>query len=283
MKQLIDLCGVPIQIKKIQNLQLIKRDYLFYPAYQEIAKEPQPFLKRIIETNKTSFQFSKMVPYGAILNEKEIPVANSHEIKHFGESEENDTKSNNIKQKLACLFGKKTSGTNRPGGVAGIAAEVFRIDTSKNRLLRVITYGHHLTTIRLGDIPAKIQFLSGKISDVYQHDQIQKQLGEPIAPVILPVPTLVVTLSNSTHVFFGEGIDLEDAEATYYSLLEAHTNPHSAKQIDTSVFQRISAPSHKRITIQNRLQTRYTDQSQNAPQQPALADTSLPEQETSDR
>ena len=38
MSQLIDLCGTPIQLDKIKDFRLVKRECLFYPAYQEMEE-----------------------------------------------------------------------------------------------------------------------------------------------------------------------------------------------------------------------------------------------------
>ena len=99
---------------------------------------------------------------------------------------------------------------------------MLRIDTSGNKEFRVLTQGRRVTDIRLRDIPAKVMFLSGKVSDVYKNDPIYEFLGEPISPTVVAIPTLVVTVDKSNYVFFGGGIDLQDAEATYHALFDAY-------------------------------------------------------------
>ena len=113
---------------------------------------------------------------------------------------------------------------------ANIATDVLRIDTSGNREFRVLTSGRRITVIKLRDIPAKVRFLSGKESDVYKNDQYYPCLGEPIAPIIDVIPTLVITVDKSTHVFFGGGIDLDDAETTYRALFEVYNQFHAAAE-----------------------------------------------------
>ncbi|MBR4068062.1 MAG: hypothetical protein IKK08_05470 [Clostridia bacterium] len=279
MSQLIDLCGVPIQIKKIQNLQLIRRDYLFYPAYQEIQSESRTFWGHLLAPNKQEFQFTRMVPYGAILGEKEIPGTNNHEIKHFGEIDIN-TRENSPNPKKLWFFQRKkeTPPSNSKqeknvGGIAGFVADALQIDTSKDRVLRVVTYGHQLTTIRLRDVPAKVRFLSGKVSDVYQNDQIQKSLGEPIAPVITAVNTLVVTVDNTTHVFFGDGIDLEDAAEAYRLLYDAYKNSHSLKRVNTTLFSKLAVGTSKQVHAANAFHSQPAISS--TPETPALPADSL--------
>ena len=36
---LIDLCGTPIQLEQIKSFRLVKREYLFYPAYRETVEQ----------------------------------------------------------------------------------------------------------------------------------------------------------------------------------------------------------------------------------------------------
>lgn len=207
MSQLIDLCGTPIQLDKIKDFRLVKRDCLFYPAYQETEDQAFSLFARFGAEKKKKFKFVQMVPFGILLNDKEKPVNGGYEIKSFGEA--------------AAL--NVLSGVGKAvGNVANLAADMLRIDTSGNKEFRIRTQGGRVTNIKLRDIPAQVRFLSGKVSDVYKNDSIYEFLGEPIAPTRAAVPTLVVTVEKSTHVFLGGGVDLPDAEATYQQLFEAY-------------------------------------------------------------
>ena len=215
MSQLIDLCGTPIQIEKVKSFRLVKREFLFYPAYKEIE---QPvfslFATRKSHEEKKKFVFTTMVPFGALLSDKEKPAPGSYEIKSFGEV---------ITANVLAEVGKAIE------NMAGLAADWLKLDTSGNKEFRVLTEGRRTITIRLRDVPAKVAFLSGKVGDVYKHDPIYSYLGEPIAPTIVAIPTLVVVVDKTSHVFFGGGVDLDDAEATYKTLLEAY-NQYQASE-----------------------------------------------------
>ena len=63
MSQLIDLCGMPIQLDKIKDFRLVKRECLFYPAYQEVEEQAFSLFARRGEKEKKKFKFVKMVPY----------------------------------------------------------------------------------------------------------------------------------------------------------------------------------------------------------------------------
>lgn len=204
MSTLIDLCGTPIQLEHIRQFRLVKRDYLFYPAYQEVKEQTFSLFARKGASDKKKFEFVNMVPFGAVLNDKEKPCTGTYEVKSFGE---------------AVTFNILSDVSKKLGNVANLAADLLRVDTSGNTEYHVLTQGRRLTNVRLRDIPAKVRFLSGKVSDVYKNDPIYEFLGEPIAPTIVTVPTLVVTVDKATYVFFGNGIDLTDAEATYHTLL----------------------------------------------------------------
>ena len=64
MSTLIDLCGTPINLEHISNFRLIKRDCIYYPAYQEIPEQTFSIFARKNAENKKKFQFVKMVPFG---------------------------------------------------------------------------------------------------------------------------------------------------------------------------------------------------------------------------
>lgn len=207
MSQLIDLCGMPMQLDKIKDFKLVKRECLFYPAYQEMEEQTFSLFARFGAERKKKFKFVKMVPFGMLLSDKEKPQNGGYEIKSFGEA-----------AALNVLAGVGKAVEN----VANLAADVLRIDTSGNKELRIRTQGGRLTNMKLRDVPAKVMFLSGKVSDVYKNDPIYEFLGEPIAPTIAVVPTLVITIDRATHVFMGGGIDLDDAETTYHQLFEVY-------------------------------------------------------------
>ena len=207
MSQLIDLCGTPIQLDKVKSFRLVKRECLFYPAYQETEAQAFSLFARFGAENKKKFKFTQMVPFGILLSDKEKPTTGSYEFKSFGEYAASN---------ILADVGKAL------GNAASLAADMLRIDTSGNKEFRVLTQGRRVTDIKLRDIPAKVMFLSGKVSDVYKNDPIYEFLGEPISPTVVAIPTLVVAVDKANYVFFGGGIDLPDAEATYHALFEAY-------------------------------------------------------------
>lgn len=219
MSQLIDLCGTPIQLDKITDFKLVKREVLFYPSYQETEESTFSRFARFGASPKKKFEFVKMVPYGAILSDKEKPTNNGYEIKSFGEGF-----ALNIFTKAEKLV----------DNAATLAADLLRIDTSSNKEYRILTHGRRLVTVKLRDIPAKVAFLSGKVSDVYKNDSNYALLGEPIAPTIVTVPTLIVTVNKATHVFFGGGIDIPNAEETYHQLFDAFSQMQANNAIENA-------------------------------------------------
>ena len=226
MSSLIDLCGTPIQLDHIRQFRLVKRDYLFYPAYQEVKEQTFSLFARKGASDKKKFEFVNMVPFGAVLNDREKPCTGSYEVKSFGEA---------VTFNLLSDVGKKLE------NVANLAADLLRVDTSGNTEYHLLTQGRRLTSMRLRDVPAKVLFLSGKVSDVYKNDPIYEFLGEPIAPTIVTVPTLVVEVDKTKYVFFGNGIDLVDAEATYQSLLREYNQyQEENKKEKTSVLPKIN-------------------------------------------
>lgn len=221
MSQLIDLCGTPIQVDKISDIRLLKREWLFCPAYQETEHTAFSIFARLGDKNKKKFKFVKMVPFGALLNDKEKPANGGYEIKSFG---------------AAAALNLLADAGKAIGNVGNIVADLLRIDTSGNKEFRILTQARRLTSIRLRDVPAKVMFLSGKVSDVYKNDPIYAFLGEPIAPTIVTVPALVVTVDKTTNVFFGGGIDLENAEDVYHQLFEVYKKLHAETEKKSAAF-----------------------------------------------
>lgn len=227
MSQLIDLCGTPIQLDRIKGFKLVKRECLFYPAYQEVEEQTFSLFARFGAEKKKKFKFVNMVPFGMLLSEKEKPQNGGYEIKSFGEA---------AAMSILTEVGKKVE------NVANIAADLLRIDTSGNKEYRVRTQGGRLISIKLRDIPAKVMFLSGKVSDVYKNDSIYEFLGEPIAPTVAVVPTLVVTVDKTTLVYLGGGIDLDDVDAAYHQLFEVYKQfqEEEVKKKTTTALPKIS-------------------------------------------
>ena len=191
---------------------------------QEVQEQSFSLFARKSASNKKKFEFVKMVPFGILLTDKEKPLADKYEIKSFGEAATFD---------ILYRAGKVI------GNVAGVAADMLRIDTSGNLEYKILTPGRRLVHLKMRDIPAKVMFLSGKVSDIYRNDSIYEFLGEPIAPATTPVPALVVTVDKSTYVFFGGGIDLQDAEAVYHSLLEAYNSLHESTSKEKLSFPKL--------------------------------------------
>lgn len=210
MSQLIDLCGTPIRLDQIKSFRLVKRDYLFYPAYEETQGFASSVFARFGAEHRKKFQFVQMVPFGAVLGDKEQPKLDGYEIKSFDEA---------LISSLLDTAGKAIT------TAGSFVADALMLDTSGMKSFRIMTQGRRVIKLKLKDIPAKVSFLSGKVSDVYKNDKIYPYLGETISPTVVAVPTLVVTVGKSTYAFFGNGIDVEDAESAYRSLLDAY-NQH---------------------------------------------------------
>ena len=227
MSQLIDLCGMPIQLDKIKDFRLVKRECLFYPSYQEMEDQFFSLFSRFGAERKKKFKFVQMVPYGMLLGDKEKPQNGGYEIKSFGEA---------VALNVLSGVGKAVE------NMTNLAVDKLRIDTSGNKEYRIRTQGNRLMNIKIRDVPAKVRFLSGKVSDVYKNDPIYEFLGEPIAPTVAVVPALVITVDKATHVFLGGGIDLVDAEGTYQQLFEVYKQfrEESEKKKTVSALPKIS-------------------------------------------
>lgn len=64
MSGFFEICGNNIRLDSIKNYRIIQREYIYRPAYREITT-----------TRMKVFPVLNMVPYAAVIDEKEYKVA----------------------------------------------------------------------------------------------------------------------------------------------------------------------------------------------------------------
>ena len=89
----------------------------------------------------------------------------------------------------------------------------------------------------LDEIPAILYRDDGKQSEVFKNDELYAKLGEPIAPTIVTVPALIITVKDGNYIFFGDGIQIDDIENEYERLkfgIKVVKEMQRRKNLDTS-------------------------------------------------
>lgn len=213
MGMLVDICGVPIDLEKVKDFRVIKRDYIFCPYFEEMVEERRHLFG--FSSAGSSFLYIRKKPFGMILNEKEKPTLNRDGVVTFRDS--------------AGLFALDGL-SNTIGNLGVMAADLLRIDTHNNTKYRVVTPGGVTRTIRLRDIPARVRFMNGRETDVYKNDPNYAQLDDTISPSIEQVDVLTVQTEKESLVFFGSGINMDDPYTVYRALLEHHNALEAARE-----------------------------------------------------
>ena len=209
MPHLVDIHGIPMDLEQVTAFRVVPREVIYYPAYQEIQNTRFSVFAKLGSQDKKKFEFVNLVPFGIILEAKERPHIGDYKVESFAEAA-----GQSILSGLGDFF------TNAGNTIA----DLFSLDTSGNMKFRVLTAGRRVVEIRLRDMPARVQMLSGKVADVYKNDQVYPFLGEPISPTINRTKALMLKTKNETFAFFGSSIDMSDEEIdrTYHALLDSY-------------------------------------------------------------
>lgn len=193
MEEYIYINGTEIKISEIKEFALIQKEYIYRPAYIEVEKN----LKKALFGKK--YNFIKMQPYAAIMDENKKDMA--------------------ISQYNAKDF-KESIGKDFFEGVLTKVGEKFDLKTIRSKKYKCVNQAGRVFSTYLEDIPAQLTKKDGNICDVKKDDPLYRSLGEPIAPSVHFVKTLVVTTKKQKYIFYGEGIQIEKIEDEYEKLKE---------------------------------------------------------------
>ncbi len=191
MEQYFEIYGTPIKMSSIKDFRIVQREYIYRPTYKSADKT-------ILNTLAgKKYSFWGMQPYAAILDEKGYKSSLSeYKAKDFKESVGKDLVES---------------------AVAGIA-DKFNIKTLKYKKYVCVNQAGRTFTTYLDDVPALVMSADGKASDVHKDDAMYPLLGEPIAPAINIIHALLINTKEGTHIFYGNGVQLEDVGQEYERL-----------------------------------------------------------------
>lgn len=184
---LFEIYGTNIQISHIKDYRLGQIEFIQRPLYFETSKSRWTTNGKIV--------FGRMDYYAAIIGEEKYKTAIE------------EASAANVFDALI-----KTAGV-------GIANAFSR--KGKNVRYRIMNPAWRVSIRSLKEIPALLCRSDGKTSEVYAKDDLYPLLGEPIAPSIVMVPALYITSTDGNYVFFGNGIQVEDASAEHERLKQA--------------------------------------------------------------
>ncbi len=72
MPVFFEICDTNIRLDTVKNYRIIQREYIYRPAYREITTT------RMKVFSSVKYEFIDMVPYAAVIDEKEYKVATAN-------------------------------------------------------------------------------------------------------------------------------------------------------------------------------------------------------------
>ena len=191
MNEYFEIYGTPIKLSSIKDFRIVQKEYIYRPAYTAAEKN---FLNTL---SGKKYVFWGMQPYAAIIDEKgyKSSVA-EYKAKDF----------------------KESVGKDLVEGAVTVVADKFNIKALKYKKYVCVNQAGRTFTTYLEDVPALIMSSEGKASDVYKNDELYPLLGEPIAPAINIIHALLINTKETSYIFYGNGIQVEDIGAEYERL-----------------------------------------------------------------
>ncbi len=191
---LFEIHGTHIAISSITDFRLKEIEFIMRPVYFE---EGRSKWARFMNSQKHKIVFEKMDYYAAIIGEENYKNA-------IGEARPQNVFEAAF-QYAAIGIGDAISGLiGKPSG--------------QKTKYRIMKPSGNVMEKTFAEIPAMLHREDGKQSEVFPNDELYPFLGEPIAPTIVSVPALFISIKDGKYVFFGNGIHVKDIEYEYERL-----------------------------------------------------------------
>ena len=194
MAEYFDICGTRIPVPTIKDFRIIKVEFVFRPVFRETKKTMMNAL------SKKKYEFAYMEPYAAIIGQQ------GHK------SELGEYKAKDFKEAL----GKDIS-----GAVIYTIADKLKIKALKRQKYQCVNLAGRAFTTYLDDVPAKMLWADGRNAEVYKEDALYNVLNEITMPGGEYVPSLLIK-ANEVFCFYGNGVQVMDANAEYERLKQEH-------------------------------------------------------------
>ena len=214
MYQTINICGMQIPLSEIRDYKLIKKDFIFRPAYIEIPRLSLGWL-----VSPTPYKFDKMVPYALIITEAEynsmVATNNTTNIRQAIVS--------NIPSGIIGLLAKGSVVSDLASGVvSGVVNGVSnRVTAAKKKdLFYCLSVSGRPFVTKLKDVPAQLTYHNGGVSDIDKKDPIYYQLGRSVKASVSAVDVLVIITTAGPYSFYGNGLQLDDVRPAYSFLCQ---------------------------------------------------------------
>ncbi|MBQ8306246.1 MAG: hypothetical protein IJX90_08525 [Blautia sp.] len=185
---LFEIHGIHIPISSITDYQLKEIEFIMRPIYYMKRSSK---LAQIFFSPEYEIVFDKMDYYAAIIDEARYKNAVE------------DAETNNLWEAMA-----KTAATV----ISDVVSNVMGKSSVTSTKYRLMNPAGRVFERTLDEIPAIIYRDDGKQSEVFKNDELYTRLGEPIAPTIVTIPSLRITVEDGEYIFFGDGIQINNIE-----------------------------------------------------------------------
>lgn len=193
MTEYFDIGGTHIPLSAIKDFRTIQVEFVFRPVFREARKTVASALAG------KKYEFSHMEPYAAIVGQQGHKSA-------LGEYRAKDFKE---------ALGKDIS-----GAVIYTIADALRLKAFKRQKYHCVNLAGRAFTTYLEDIPAKMLWMDGRAAEVYKEDKLYTVLNEITTPGVEYITALIIK-ANEVFCFYGNGIQIADAESEYERLKQA--------------------------------------------------------------
>ena len=233
MAEYFDICGTHIPLSSIKDFRVINVEFIFRPVFCETERAT------IFSSSKKKYEFSYMEPFAAIIGQQ------GHK------SELGEYKPRDFKEAL---------GKDLAGAVIYTVADKFNLKAFKRKKYQCVNLAGRAFTTYLDDVPAKMMWADGRKAEVYKEDKLYTVLNEITTPDVEYISALIIK-ANEVLCFYGNGIQLEDANFEYERLKreqEAYIIEKSQNKLDRKV--KISMPTIPKLRLSGRAPTDSRDE-----------------------
>lgn len=210
MKEEFEIYGNHIPFSLIKDYRVVQREYIYRPFF----REKQTSLMKFISSQK--YEFVEMIPYAAVLSENEYKAAVD---KNNNGSIVRDNKNSAEIIADVCLtpvnFVKNVT-VNAFSTLINNFPFKNQHNKENNKYYCINTSGRVFETY-LDDIPVVISKLDGRVFDIAKDDPSFTQLGDNVKAFITEVTAFIIE-ADKKYLFFGDGIQLDDANKEYSRL-----------------------------------------------------------------
>lgn len=210
MAEYFDICGTHIPLSSIKDFRVINVEFIFRPVFREAEKTV------LTAFSKKKYEFSTLEPFAAI-------VGQQGQKSELGEYKPRDF--------------KEALGKDLAGAAIYTVADKLKLKAFKRKKYQCVNLSGRAFTIYLDDVPAKMIWADGRKAEVYKEDKLYTILNEITTPDVEYISALVIK-TNEVFCFYGNGVQLEDANFEYERLKqeqETYIIEKNQKKLDKKV------------------------------------------------